>query len=39
MKEWNQLLKESDVTDNTTVVVLSGEPLRKTKGAVPTKVT
>jgi hypothetical protein len=30
-KDWNQLLKESSVSENTTIVVLSGEPMRRKK--------
>jgi hypothetical protein len=34
-KEWNLLLKESGITENTTVVVLSGEPTVKSKKKKP----
>lgn len=31
-KDWNQLLKQSGVPENTTIVVLSGEPATRKKG-------
>ena len=34
--EWNQLLKQSGTSENTTVVVLSGEPPAKSKKTKPT---
>ena len=35
-KEWNHLLKQSGIQENTTIIVLSGEPIKRKKKATGT---